>query len=114
MRLELRDGQWAELHERLTHAEDKALKKLRIQGQDDRTLYFDWQTEIVRTFTKRWHVLDREGQSIPLEDPDAIERAPSDILEALFEPASDLYLGATVPNAPTPPSSGDSSSPKDK
>jgi hypothetical protein len=103
MRVELRDGQWAELHERLTHAEDKALKKMRVRGQDDKTIYFDWQTELVRTFTKRWHVLDRDGQAIPLEDADAIEQAPSDITEALFEPASDLYLGATVPNSPTPP-----------
>ena len=111
MRIELRDGQWAELRERITHGQDKAVKKAWLRGKAEQSDMIDFDTTLVRTFLRSWNVLDPDGSAIPLDDPDAIERAPEDIVDTLSVHAAELWTGATVPNAPTPPSSGDSSSP---
>jgi hypothetical protein len=50
-------------------------------------------------------VLDPDGVPIPLEDPDAIDRAPGDIIDDLSLAAAETWSRATVPNPPTPPSS---------
>lgn len=107
MRVELRDGQWAELREHITHGVDKQIKRARVKGQANPEDAFDWQTVLVRAFVKEWHVLDPDGAAIPVADEDAIDRAPDDIIDALFPKAAEAYTGATVPNDPTPPSSDD-------
>jgi hypothetical protein len=98
MRVELRDGQWADLRERINHGTDKEIKVAAARSRSDPGLAFDWQTTIVRAFVREWHVLDPDGVAIPIADPDAIERAPDDIIDELFEKSSDAWLGATVPN----------------
>lgn len=105
MRVELRDGQWAELREHITHGVDKQIKKARIRGKENAEDAFDWETVMVRSFVREWHVLDPDGAAIPLADEDAIDRAPDDIIDVLLPKAFEAYTGATVPNAPTPPSS---------
>jgi hypothetical protein len=108
MRIELRDGQWAELRERINHADDKDLKRAVQRGRDDPMEKWDVDTIIVRKFLRDWHVSDPDGNPIPVTDEDAIDRAPDDIIEKLALAAGQAWVGATVPNEPTPPSSDDS------
>lgn len=110
MRVELRDGQWAELRERITHAQDKTLNRAWRAGKADPMVVDEIDTVLVRVFVSSWHVLDPAGAAIPLDDPDAVDRAPSDIVDKLAVEAAQIWTAATVPNPPTPPSSGSSSS----
>lgn len=107
MRVDLRDGQWAELRERISHAADKEIKKLGVRslkpdGDDEK---FDWQTLLVAKFLRSWNVLDVDGVPIPAEDPSPVEKMPGDIVDVLFDKATDLYAEIRDPNPPTPPSS---------
>lgn len=111
MRIELRDGQWAELRERITHGTDKVLKKAVQRGIDDTPERVEVDTAIVRAFVRDWYVKDPDGALIPIADEDAIDRAPDDIIDKLAIAAAELWVGATVPKEPTPSSSGDSSAP---
>lgn len=103
MRVELRDGQWADLRERITHGDDKAIKR---KYRDDPT---EAATEMIRRFVVTWSVKDPDGKPIDLSDADAIDRVPEDIADELFDAAGAHYKVATVPNPPTPPSSDASS-----
>ena len=100
MRVDLRDGQWAELRDRITHATDKDIKRSRARGMQNGEDAFDWTTVIVRAFVREWSVKDPDGQPIPLTDPDAIERAPDDIIDELWPLAADAWNRASVPNEP--------------
>jgi hypothetical protein len=102
MRVELRDGQWAELRERITHGADK-----RIRRAEDSV---GRQTQLLREFITAWKMNDPDGKAIELSDEDAIDRMPEDLADELVGDASKNYGRATVPNAPTPPSSGSGSS----
>lgn len=110
MRIELRDGQWAELREHITHGTDKDIKRARTASMKDDTVAWDWVTVLVRAFVRDWHVSDPDGNPIPITDPDAIERAPDDIVDTLFPLTVEQWTGVTIPNPPTPPSSDASSS----
>jgi hypothetical protein len=111
MRIDLRDGMWAELHEHLTHAEDKRIKaqyrkSLDTEGDDSEGDALN--TLVVRIYTKAWHVLDRDGNAIPLSDEDAIDRAPDDVIDTLVPECSKLWKAHLAPKEPTPSSSDDS------
>lgn len=110
MRLELRDGQWAELREHITHGQDKEIQRSYVAARHDPPAVVEVQTTFVRLFVKGWNVLDPDGASIPLDAADAFERMPADLADQIFSKAQDLYKAATVPNPRTPPSSGDSPS----
>lgn len=110
MRVELRDGQWAELRERITHGTDKELKRAWRRGKDDPLQRFDFDTALVRAFLRDWAVRDPDGNPIPPTDGDAIDRAPDDVVDVLVKEAARAWTGATVPNGLTPPSSDGGSS----
>lgn len=105
MRLELRDGQWAVLRERITHAEDKRLKRVYRAGKDDPEVAFDIDTVLVRVYVTAWEVRDLDGALIPLGDENAQDRAPDDIINDLSVAAAELWAGVSIPQAPTPNSS---------
>lgn len=104
-RIDLRDGQWADLRDRITHGTDKVIKKARAAAESDPDDRIELDTIVVRAFLKQWTVTDPDGNVIPVDDADAIDRAPEDIVDELMRAAVELYTGATVPNAPTPNSS---------
>jgi hypothetical protein len=79
MRVELRDGQWADLRERISHGQDKEIKRAYVHGTDGDV--FEAQTVMVRHFAKAWHILDIDGAAIPLDDPAAVDRMPDDIVD---------------------------------
>lgn len=101
-RIELPDGQWADFRERITHAQDKDIKRLIDKAKTEDAVWFDVDTLLIRTFTRDWYVKDVDGQPIAATDPDAADRLPSDIADTLAVEASKAYTGATVPNEPTP------------
>lgn len=122
-RIDLPDGQWVELRERITHATDKHLSKLAARGRQDPTLLFDWDTLAARIFVESWHVLDLEGNPIEITvttDPatrvtmagpeEAFDRAPAAIIDQIAIAAALAIKAATVPNPPTPGSSDGSTS----
>lgn len=109
MRVELRDGQWAELRERITHAADKRIRRAYLVSE--RADIVEAQTVKIREFITAWSVNDPDGKPIDLSDADAIDRLPEDIADELHEEADNHYGRATRPNPPTPPSSDGSSSP---
>ncbi len=102
MRLELRDGQWAELRERISHGADKRIKLQRRKGADDDAAALETDDVLIREFVIAWLILDPDGNVIPLADADATDRLPDDIADELVVAAAKTYIGATVPNAPTP------------
>lgn len=97
MRLDLRDGQWAELRERISHAADKDIKRAYVALRGDPAAVVDIATLYVRTFVSAWSVRDIDGQTIPLDEPNAADRLPDDIADALSERALMLYKTSTDP-----------------
>lgn len=110
MRLELPDGQWAEVRDRINHGQDKALKVAYNRGKEDVALRVEFDTVLIRTFVTSWFVKDVEtGAPIDLDDPTGIDRVADGVADAIAEAAADIWAGRTSPNAPTPPSSASSS-----
>ena len=96
-RIELRDGQWAELREHITHGADKRIKRAYVAGRREDADVFEAQTAVVREFTKSWNILDPDGAAIPLDAADAFDRMPDDIVDVLFAAGTDLWKEATTP-----------------
>lgn len=107
MRLDLRDGQWAEIREHISHGQDKEIKRAQWRARSDPTAAIsEGDTTALRVFIKSWSVNDPDGNPIPLTDGNAIERMPSDIADEIAVKVNAIYHPeATVPNAPTPPPS---------
>ena len=102
MRLELRDGQWADLRGRISHGADKRIKIANRKGKDDDTAALEIDDVLIREFVTAWNVLDITGSAIALDDADATDRLPEDISDAIAVAAAGIYTGTTAPNAPTP------------
>jgi len=111
MKVTLRDGQWAELRERITHGQDKEISKARRKVRDDVDESGADIDALLLAFVVTWKVNDLDGKPIAFDDSDAIDRAPSDIIDTLVGAIIPLYAPATVPNPPTPSSSDGSSTP---
>ena len=106
MRVDLPDGQWAELRERITHGQDKDIRRAFRRAKDDPELAPDFETVLVRTFVRDWHVNDPEGNPIPVGDADAMDRAPDNVVDTLVPVAYEGWTGSKLPDGnPTPPSS---------
>lgn len=104
-------GQWAELRERITHGQDKEIIRARQRVKADPTgAAHDDQTVALQVFVRDWHVLDVDGNPLDVNQPDVMDRCPMDVADVLFAHIMTLYTRTTVPNSPTPPSSGGSSS----
>jgi hypothetical protein len=101
MRIELRDGQWADVRERVSHGSAK-----RIMRSAEGDIY-DFQTELTRAYATAWNILDEDGAAIPIDAPDAVDRMPHDIVRALFKAIRPLWRELND-MSPTPPSSDDS------
>jgi hypothetical protein len=92
MRAELPNGQWADLRERLTHGQDKEIRRALVKAQMDPE-YADAELNAValKIFLIDWNVNDLEGNRIPITDGDAIDRAPSEVVDLLATHATVLY-----------------------
>jgi hypothetical protein len=101
MRIELRDGQWAELRERIDHGAHKRIKVAIRKGQESDVAAVDLDDVVIREFVTSWHILDLEGHAIPLADVDALDRVPSDVADELLTAALEAHQAASVPNPST-------------
>lgn len=111
MRIDLPDGQWAELRDRITHGDAKTLKAAwrTARQNDDQALIVGFDTLLMQTYVTAWHVLAIDGKEMPLE-PAAFDLLPEETADPIAEAAANQWAGAQVPNVPTPPSSDDSPS----
>lgn len=106
MRIELRDGQWADLREHITHGAEKRIRRS-LKDPDD----FEFMTTVVDVYVRDWYVKDPEtNEAIPVDAPDRIDRAPDDVIDVLLTESQKLWKSTETPNPPMPPSSGGSSS----
>lgn len=100
MRLELRDGQWADLRERLTYEQAKGVRVASLAIKSDRTALADFDLALVRAYVSAWHVIGITGEAVPLDTP---ETAPDDIIQPIATAALDIWNGQPDPKG-TPPS----------
>jgi hypothetical protein len=97
MRVDLRDGQWADLRERITHAEDKEIRRARRRARDNLDDTYDDLSVALRIFLLAGEIRDINNVPIDLRDANAVDRLPKDIVDVLMGPVLDLYTGATSP-----------------
>lgn len=98
MRIELPDGQWAEVRDRITHGARKAV--IRAVLEDD----LAGMAAITMAYVSAWEVKDPDGVPIPFDAPDAFDRTPDDVAKALYDRVLERWKSLTD-TSPTPPSS---------
>ena len=99
-RVDLPDGQWADLVERLNHAQRQ---RIRFAGRDG----LDNVTEGVAAMLTGWHVVDVDGVIIPVPAerpvggfPSAVlDTFPSDVVDDIAVAAAEIVTGEIVPKA---------------
>lgn len=84
-RITLPRGQWAEIRERLSHGQAKDLRRAWIRARAEPEEKVEVQSAYARAFVREWNVVDIEGNPIPLADTDAIDRAPDDVIDSIFD-----------------------------
>lgn len=104
MRIDLPNDQWVDLRERITHAQDKEIRRARRASVDDAAATGTADTVALQVFVREGRILDLAGEPIDLTKADAMDRVPMDIADVLIGEILKrrLYTGATVPNEPTP------------
>ena len=103
MRVDLPDGQWAELREELTHGQTKRLQRSLIRAsKDPAEAGPDIDTEFVAVYVAAWSLL---GVGEVPNDLDArlpvIDGLPQPIVAELALEAARLWRGRADPNAST-------------
>ena len=101
MRIDLGNGQWAELRERLTYGQAQPLRAafLRVK-EGDADARSDIPRELFAAYVSAWHVLDFDGQAVSLDTP---ELAPDSVLIDVAAATVDLWneQAKPVPKAGT-------------
>ena len=102
MRIELPDGQWAEVRERISHGARKQVIRT-VRDEDD----LEAMSAITMAYVTAWEVKDIDGVPIPL-DPAAtaasFDRLPDDLAKHLYGEILERWKRLTD-TSPTPPSS---------
>lgn len=96
MKLDLGDGQHAELRDQLTYGQARPVREVfaRIERGGEAAAMAELDLALVRAFTESWHVLDFAGNAVGLDTPDL---APDSAIQAIALAALDLWRGGTVP-----------------
>jgi hypothetical protein len=103
VRVELPDGQWAELREELTHGQTKRLQRALLRaGADPTTAGPEIDTEFVAVYVSAWSL--RGVAEVPA-DIDArlplIDGLPESVVKAIATEAALTWRGRADPNAST-------------
>ena len=95
MKLDLPDGQWAELRERLTYGQAKVVKRayVAIQQRDDDALV-DLDLALLKGYVTNWDVKNIDGTPATL---DAIDNVPDDVIQLIAKRAADLWNSKADP-----------------
>ncbi len=97
-RLELPDGQWADQLVKPRHAEYVAITKAAEAAEAGESDWTEWALTVGREFTKRIHIVDEEGDDLPVAD---WSKADPDITDAICTEAQNRYRDWQV-NRPVP------------
>ena len=103
MRVDLPDGQWAELREELTHGQTKRLQRALYRAVENPAAAGpDVDTEFVAVYVASWSLL---GTGDVPADLDArlpvIDGLPASVVKALATKAAELWKGRADPNGST-------------
>jgi hypothetical protein len=83
-RLELPDGQWAELRDWLTHGEEKGVLRAWATATKNLEEAPEVDTALLRAYVAEWHVKGRDGHELSL---DRLEDAPGSIVALIVAEA---------------------------
>lgn len=83
MRVELEDGQWAELRERLDYGPAREIRRTLIEEPA-----YAFDIVVVAAYVSSWHVLSVAGEAVPLDKP---ELAPDDVIQPLAKAALEVW-----------------------
>jgi hypothetical protein len=96
VRLDLPSGQWAELHDSLTHGERKAVQRAFFAASKDVEESPEMDTALVRAYLAEWNVTGRDGHELAITE---LDKAPSESVDAIAAAALALWDGRADPNA---------------
>jgi hypothetical protein len=94
MRVELPEGQWADIADVVTHGREKAITKAGLAAREDITKAADIPTAIISAFLIAWHVRGEDGQDLPVTD---IDSAPDELLVPVLTAIRDIRKRGTAP-----------------
>lgn len=93
-RIDLPDGQWAQLRERPTHAQLNVLRRALLRAGDEAEAGADVALAYVSAYVEAWEVKDLAGNQVPL---DTAATAPDDIVSAIAGECKERWLGRPDP-----------------
>lgn len=102
MRLPLQGGEWAELRDRLSYEQGRAVRAALLDVDHDRRAMADLDLALCRAYVAAWNVTGLDGAPVPPESP---ESAPDDVVQAIASAALKAWKGRLGPkgtNAPLP------------
>lgn len=109
MRVDLKDGSWAELREHPTHAQLNIVRRALLRTGEDPSAAADVAMAYISAYVSAWSVRAADGTEIPLE---RAEDAPDDPIQAFAAQAAAMFRkkpdpkGLTAPSPSSPPVSG--------
>jgi hypothetical protein len=98
VRLELPDGQWAELRDALTYGQARDVRKLFLAANDDRGQLADIDGAMVRAYLLSWNVHGLDGASLGV---DQLDDCPNATIEAIKPVVWKLWQGKPDPKGTT-------------
>jgi hypothetical protein len=98
MRIDLPDGQWADIADLVTHGREKAIARAGLAAREDITKAADIPTAIVSAFLLAWLVRGEDGQDLPIT-LEGIDGAPDELVLPVLNAIRDLRnKGNPAPN----------------
>lgn len=95
MRLELPDGQYADLRDRLTYDQAREVRRAFLAKEIDPMSMADFDLTLVRSYVSGWNVLDREGHAVAIDG--SLGEVPDDLIQKIAQTALDDWNGKAVP-----------------
>ena len=94
MRLELGNGQWAELRERLTYGQAQPLRSAMGATKQDWAHSDELTDAFLVAYVESWHVLDLNGNPVTFEDR---AQASDTVIQDVVLKAAELWKGMKMP-----------------
>lgn len=98
-RIDLGDGDWAEVAERPTHGQINQLYKAYVASQKDPALYIDLMSAAILALTTSWSIRLPSGDNAPLS-AEGVAATPWDKLKPVFEAAMAIFGDTKVTAGP--------------
>jgi len=89
-RLELPDGQWADIRTSPNHAQYRAVIAAMEDAGTGRATMIEWASTVGRQMTAAWLVRDEQGKTLELDD-EGWDAAPADIVDAICTEAQLIW-----------------------